>query len=292
MGLCSSTGAKKLTYRANFLLGNPGGIQPKTIEELEEWIKNLQPHPSWPEEDILRQIFTYDVSLIPEADIKASEYILDTWEGFLQNCSNAMLRNWVKVYCEGLGAGNETLTDELRAIHKESCLESCSCNGEPNTWDVSLVTDMKDLFKDMKKFNAPIDQWNTSQVTDMNGMFEGASSFNQPITMDTSKVTDMSYMFRGATSFNQPITMDTSQVTDMTYMFYGATEMTYPLPDPPHNPPPLPASSVVAKSHSHYYLKCSDACTEYFDDDKGNYGTFIQYCVPFENWSPDVSNFF
>ena len=165
-------------------------------------------------------------------------------------------------------------------------------HGEANTWDVSLVTDMKELFKDMKKFNAPIDQWNTSQVTDMNGMFEGASSFNQPITMDTSKVTDMSYMFRGASSFNQPITMDTSQVTDMTYMFYGATEMTYPLPDPPHNPPPLPASSVVAKSHSHYYLKCSDACTEYFDDDKGNYGTLIQYCVPFENWSPDVSNFF
>ena len=165
-------------------------------------------------------------------------------------------------------------------------------HGEANTWDVSLVTDMKELFKDMKKFNAPIDQWNTSQVTDMNGMFEGASSFNQPITMDTSKVTDMSYMFRGASSFNQPIAMDTSQVTDMTYMFYGATEMTYPLPDPPHNPPPLPASSVVAKSHSHYYLKCSDACTEYFDDDKGNYGTLIQYCVPFENWSPDVSNFF
>ena len=43
--------------------------------------------------------------------------------------------------------------------------------GEPNTWDVTLVTDMSELFKNMKEFNAPIDQWNTSQVTDMNGMF-------------------------------------------------------------------------------------------------------------------------
>ena len=44
-------------------------------------------------------------------------------------------------------------------------------HGEPNTWDVTLVTDMSKLFSNMKKFNAPIDQWNTSQVTDMNGMF-------------------------------------------------------------------------------------------------------------------------
>ena len=214
MGLCSSTGAKKLTYRANFLLGNPGGIQPKTIEELEEWIENLQPHPSWPEEDILRQVFTYDVSLIPEADIKGSVLLYNfcncfdvetkelTWKEFLQICSNAMLRNWVKAYCEGIG-GIEGIDS---ALHKESCLESCSCNGEPNTWDVSLVTDMKDLFKDMKKFNAPIDQWNTSEVITMEGMFYGASSFNQPITMDTSKVTKMSFinMFDGADAMTHP----------------------------------------------------------------------------------------
>ena len=58
--------------------------------------------------------------------------------------------------------------------------------GEPNTWDVTRVTDMSMLFMDMKTFNAPIDQWNTSQVTDMSNMFRYAESFNQPITMDTS----------------------------------------------------------------------------------------------------------
>ena len=65
-------------------------------------------------------------------------------------------------------------------------------HGEPNTWDVRVVTDMSHLFRDMETFNAPIDQWNTSEVTDMSGMFNNASSFNQPITMDTSQVTDMS----------------------------------------------------------------------------------------------------
>ena len=102
--------------------------------------------------------------------------------------------------------------------------------GEPNTWDVTLVTDMSFLFKDMKNFNAPIDQWNTSQVTKMDRMFNNASSFNQPITMDTSQVTDMTAMFFNAESFNQPITMDMSKVIKMDYMFSHADAMTHPKP--------------------------------------------------------------
>jgi len=94
--------------------------------------------------------------------------------------------------------------------------------GEPNTWDVTLVTNMAYLFENMHSFNAPIDQWDTSNVTNMAGMFCGALSFNQPITMDTLQVTDMNCMFRGASCFNQPITMDTSNVTNMSYMFREA----------------------------------------------------------------------
>jgi len=103
-------------------------------------------------------------------------------------------------------------------------------HGEPNTWDVTLVTDMSKLFARMRTFNAPIDQWNTSEVTDMRDMFYGALSFNQPITMDTSMVIKMGGMFGFASSFNQPITMDTSQVTEMDFMFDGATAMTHPKP--------------------------------------------------------------
>ena len=119
--------------------------------------------------------------------------------------------------------------EELREWLEEYC-KGVKNYGEPNTWDVTLVTDMSCLFENLEKFNAPIDQWNTSEVTDMSSMFEGATSFNQPITMDTLKVTDMSRMFHSASSFNQPLTMDTSKVTDMDYMFLGAKAMTYPKP--------------------------------------------------------------
>ena len=93
---------------------------------------------------------------------------------------------------------------ELQEWIKEFC-DGVKNHGEPNTWDVTLVTDMLDLFYQMEKFNAPIDQWNTKEVTNMSYMFAGASSFNQPITMDTSQVTDRSMMFQGATAMTYPI---------------------------------------------------------------------------------------
>ena len=91
------------------------------------------------------------------------------------------LRGWLKKYCEGV-----------------------KNHGEPNTWDVTLVTDMDELFEGMDEFNAPIDQWNTSQVTNMSYMFLDASSFNQPIPWDTSKVYDMEDMFDGADAMTHP----------------------------------------------------------------------------------------
>ena len=94
--------------------------------------------------------------------------------------------------------------DALRIMIVNYC-EGKKSYGEPNTWDVTLVTDMSYLFSEMKTFNAPIDQWNTSEVTDMSGMFYGASSFNQPITMDTSQVTDMSNMFEEADAMTHPL---------------------------------------------------------------------------------------
>merc|ERR1712166_1314439 len=90
---------------------------------------------------------------------------------------------------------------ELRTWLEEYC-DNVKNHGEPNTWDVTLVTDMSMLFDYLASFNAPIDQWNTSRVTDMSGMFRYASSFNQPLTLDTSQVTDMEKMFWGATAFN------------------------------------------------------------------------------------------
>ena len=43
--------------------------------------------------------------------------------------------------------------------------------GPIDTWDVSGITDMSGLFKDLKNFNADFSSWNTSGVTDMSYMF-------------------------------------------------------------------------------------------------------------------------
>ena len=48
-------------------------------------------------------------------------------------------------------------------------------------WDVSNVTNMKNLFKNLKKFNQPLDGWNVSKVRNMEGMFSGCTKFNQPL---------------------------------------------------------------------------------------------------------------
>merc|ERR1719375_2373717 len=95
-------------------------------------------------------------------------------------------------------------------------------------WDVSLVTDMADLFKDKAQFNADISYWKTGLVTTMKGMFHGAAAFNQAIPTDgdkwdTAKVADMQSMFEGASAFNKDIgTWDVSKVTNMQGMFNGA----------------------------------------------------------------------
>ena len=97
---------------------------------------------------------------------------------------------------------------------------SAGCVDMPD-WDVSLVTDMSQLFRDKSQFNADISAWDTSQVTDMGYMFQGAAVFNGAVgTWDTSQVQSLSDMFRGAAAFNQDIgNWNTSQVTNMASMF-------------------------------------------------------------------------
>ena len=165
-------------------------------------------------------------------------------------------KGWTRKFdkmAKNMDRSKPTTKQELRTWIEEYCRGEKS-HGEPNTWDVTLVTDMSKLFKDMHNFNAPIDQWDTSsvttmrymfwkatafnqplafdtsQVTDMFGMFQNAIAFNQPLAfVDTSQVTDMRYMFALTRAFNQPLAFDTKQVTNMSYMFQGATSFNQPL---------------------------------------------------------------
>ena len=54
-------------------------------------------------------------------------------------------------------------------------------DGPPNTWDVSDITDMKELFKDLDNINADISSWDTSGVTTMEDMFRVRVPSTRPL---------------------------------------------------------------------------------------------------------------
>src|SRR6056297_297244 len=97
-------------------------------------------------------------------------------------------------------------------------------NGDISNWDVSSVTDMRQMFQHATSFNREIGGWEVSSVENMRQMFEGAEAFNQFIGYDpgtgegwdVSSVTEISGMFKGAIAFNQDIgEWDVSSVQNM-----------------------------------------------------------------------------
>ena len=86
--------------------------------------------------------------------------------------TNATLRRAVQDYLAG-GARKEDIVKKY---------------GEINNWDVSKVTDMKEMFSfplnGAHTFNQPLNNWNVSNVMDMSRMFEGAESFKGPCGME------------------------------------------------------------------------------------------------------------
>lgn len=94
-------------------------------------------------------------------------------------------------------------------------------NQQLNSWDVSNVTNMSNMFDGASNFNQSIKLWNVSNVNNMSYMFSGAKEFNQDINnWDVGNVTNMSSMFANAFSFNNPLNnWDVSSVTDMNRMF-------------------------------------------------------------------------
>ena len=97
----------------------------------------------------------------------------------------------------------KTLQDLKNAVdtYTENKQRGICIYGDINTWNVSSVEDMSELFKNKVNFNEPLDSWDTSNVKNMKGMFENAKSFNKPLdSWDISKVESMEGMFEGAES--------------------------------------------------------------------------------------------
>ena len=75
--------------------------------------------------------------------------------------------------------------------------------GDISTWNVSACTNMSDLFKNKRDFNADISKWNVSNVNWMSGMFNGCIHFNSGLSeWDTGEVGNMYEMFKSCYDFS------------------------------------------------------------------------------------------
>ena len=74
---------------------------------------------------------------------------------------------------------------ELKAAIAECLKASTDCSKGPHgpigSWDVSSVTDMRQMFASASSFNGDISNWDVLRVTTMEEMFFGASSFAQTL---------------------------------------------------------------------------------------------------------------
>jgi surface protein len=100
-----------------------------------------------------------------------------------------------------------------------------SFNQSLDSWDVSSVQNMSSMFQNTLLFNGDITSWNTSSVVYMDYMFNGADVFNQNIgSWDVSNVISMIAMLSVMSDFNQDISSwDVSSVDNMSGMFSGST---------------------------------------------------------------------
>ena len=96
--------------------------------------------------------------------------------------------------------------------------------GNPNTWDVSLITDLSFLFYGKTQDNHPdISTWNVFNVTKMQGTFSNSTFNGQLNKWNVENVTDFSYCFANNVVFNQPLfRWNTQDATTLKYMFYNA----------------------------------------------------------------------
>jgi bacterial surface protein 26-residue repeat len=94
-----------------------------------------------------------------------------------------------------------------------------------DTWNVSGVTDMSNIFKGAVNFNQNLTAWNTTSVETLEGAFSGCVKYNQPMgTWKLSNCRNMKNMFYGCSIFSQDLsTWDVIRVSNFAQMFMNAT---------------------------------------------------------------------
>ena len=87
--------------------------------------------------------------------------------------TNSDYSSWANLLCDCPINTNVELRAHVIAWMENPINYVC---GEINSWDISNVTSLVDVFKDLHDFNADLSGWDTSSVTDMYSTFSGATS--------------------------------------------------------------------------------------------------------------------
>ena len=132
--------------------------------------------------------YGWDVAGVPEATrdhtLIRKSYIFkgnfDNWDiaaGTDENNSEWIVcerdSNWDKIGTHTTNYRFNTKTQLQTAVESWISDQTSALNtyGEINTWDVSQITDMSELFYNKTNFNSYIGDWDTSSVTNMSFMF-------------------------------------------------------------------------------------------------------------------------
>ena len=96
--------------------------------------------------------------------------------------------------------------------------------GNPNAWDVSLISDLDFLFYGKTQENHPdISTWNVFDVNTMQGTFSNSTFNGQLNNWNVENTTDFSYCFANNVVFNQELfRWNTHNAETLKYMFYNA----------------------------------------------------------------------
>ena len=113
--------------------------------------------------------------------------------------------------------------------NKENIEKTIETYGKMDTWIVSSITDMSELFKQFifDNTNDIVSNWDVSNVENMSYMFYNCPTFNQPLnSWIVSKVENMAHMFSGCSKFNQSLaSWNVSKVKNMVRMFFGCRSL-------------------------------------------------------------------
>ena len=143
------------------------------------------------------------------------------WSSFYQafrGCSNLELT--------ATDVPDLSLVTSLNAMFRD-CIKMVG-NTSMNNWDVSTITDMREIFRGASLFNQNIGNWNVGNVNDVYYMFAGAVSFNNGGSADinnwnVSNVVTQLGMFLSTPAFNQPLNnWDVSNMLSFSNMFAGS----------------------------------------------------------------------